>query len=124
MTGQLTVWCGWDYATRQLVDRLVTVANPADGYLVVPDTTQLAHLGTHYTADSRTLELRDAATGATWLWLCAGPEGSTPPRQGLTSLVLFRDGADLPLCTAWYDSAQLDEEKVRYAVLRLAEEGG
>lgn len=121
ITGQLTVWRDWAYTTRAFTDRLLTVANPADGYLVVLSETEAAQLTTQYTEDGRTLQLLQGDTGEGWLWLSVGSGMHAAPRPGLQSLILWRDAAGKPACVAWFDAAKTEAEKVRYMVLRLTE---
>lgn len=120
ITGHLTVWQNWDYATRTFRDKVTTVANPADGYLVVLDEPRAAQTVTRYDPDSRTLELRLAETNETYLWLQTDGAGKAP-RPGATALVLWEDVTGKPTCTAWYDPAVMDDQRVRYMVLRLTE---
>ncbi len=120
ITGHLTVWQSWDYATRTFRDKLITVANPTDGYLVVLDETRAAQTATRYDPERHTLELRLAETDETYLWLWTDGAGKAP-RPGVTVLVLWEDAAGKPACTAWYDPAVTDAQRVRYMVLRLTE---
>lgn len=118
--GTVTLWRGWDYATRQWQDRSYTLLNEADGYMVVLGDTLHTHISTAYDAVTRTLSLTDTDTADTWLWLSA--DGDTPPAAGLECLPLFtgEDGG----CYAWHDPSVIPAEKVRYMVTRLTGEGG
>ncbi len=124
ITDYLTSWRSWDYATGTWSDRMKTVVNLTDNYLVILDETQIEGLATIYMEDTRTLDLLRADTGRVWLRLCADQEERTAPQEGMKSLRLFEDVEGATACWAWYHPDELDAEKVRYMVLCLAQEGG
>lgn len=124
--GALTLWRGWDYATRTWQDRLHTVLNETDGYMVVPGEERRAHLNTAYDPETRTLSLTDTRTGQDWLWLTVGEE--TPPTTDTQThwvqLSLFRTDGEDSGYYAWYDPSVITAEKIHYMVIRLQGEGG
>ena len=121
-TGWLTVWRAYDLVSGSWSDRLYTVANTADGYLVSLDPEHRSGLATAYDAVGRTLDLMDKKTDRVWLHLCADADAA--PAEGMERVTLFESTQNLPGCVAWYDPALLDETKVRYMVVRLTDREG
>ena len=124
--GAVTLWRGWDYATRTWQERSYTILNETDGYMVVLGDDRRTYLNTRYDSDTRTLSLADTRTGRDWLWLTVGED--TPPTTDTESrwlqVPLFpSDGADSGYY-AWYDPSEMTAERVRYMVIRLTGEGG
>jgi len=117
-TGWLTTWMSFDYTTGRWTDRLYTVVNPTDGYLVNLGPIDGEEVTTAYDGVSRTLDLLDAGSDRVWLRLSAAGEGE-PPATGMEQVELLEATHSLPGCTAWYDPQRLEEEKVRYMVIRL-----
>ena len=119
LTEYITRWRSWDYATATWKDRLNTVVNTADNYLVVLDDARLEGLRTAYNPVTHTLDLMDTSRRV-WLRLCAAEAGE-PPVEEAEMVVLYQD--DTRSCVAWFDPLLLDTEKVRYMVIRLTEGG-
>ena len=120
--GAVTQWRAWDYATGRWQDRIRTLVNTADGYMVTLGEKDAP--ATTYDETTRTLALQDAATGTGWLWLTVGQPLKEAPAEGLASLTLFRDEDATGACYAWYDPLQIEAEKVSYIVSPLSVEGG
>ncbi len=116
LTGWLTTWRAYDYAADRWETRLHTVVNEADGYLVTLDDTRREYTTTAYDADSRTLDLLDTRAGDVWLRLCAG-DGASQPED--SRQVRLTGTGNQPAYTAYYDPTVLDEEKVRYMIIRI-----
>ncbi len=117
-TAWLTVWRAYDYATEQWTERLHTVVNTTDGYLVTLDEVRRQQTTTLYDGQTHTLDLVDTETDEVWLRLTAG-ENEVSAVDGMKKVVLLAATDSMPAVTGWYDPALLDEEKVRYMVIRL-----
>lgn len=116
-TAWMTVWQAYDYTTDVWIERLYTVTNAADGYLVTLDEERREQMTTVYDPTTRTLDLLHTETNHVWLRLCAAEGGEVP--AGMQGVELLKATAGSPACTGWYDPALLDEEKVRYMIIRL-----
>lgn len=110
----LTVWCAWDPATGEWSEKMTTVVNRADGYLVTLDENRRRNLSTEYDEQQRTLSLRDTATGGVWLRLRVPGEGD---QDGF--LPLYEAQGNRPGCEAWFDPSRTDQAAVQYMVSRF-----
>ena len=123
--GTLTLWRGWDYATRTWRDGSYTLLNEADGYMVVLGDDRRTRLATAYDAATRTLSLADTVTGQDWLWVTVGEDTPASAAQGQwMQLPLFSSGGEDSGYYAWYDPSVLTAEKIRYMITQLHREGG
>ena len=116
-TAWLTVWRSYNVTEERWTDSLYTVTNTADGYLVTLNESRRQQTTTVYDPATRTLDMVHTETDRVWLRLCAGA-GDTPPRADMQSLTLWEATDGTAGCIVWYDTAELDEEKVRYMVIR------
>lgn len=124
LTGYITVWNGWDYESLTWEERLHTVVNTTDNYMVVLDETRREGLTTRYDRNTHTLDLLDGE-GTVWLRLYTG-DGETLPdplTEEMQSVSLLPDAEGKDTCVAWFDPQVLESEKVHYMVFRLTEEG-
>ena len=117
-TAWLTVWRAYDYTADKWEDRLHTVVNTADGYLVTLDDSRRQQTTTRYDATARTLDLVDTETDRVWLRLTAAEDGTGTGDAG-SKVALLEATDSLPAVIGWYDPDLLDEEKVRYMLIRL-----
>ncbi|MBQ9859698.1 MAG: hypothetical protein IJO76_03355 [Clostridia bacterium] len=120
LTGYVTVWNSWEYESLSWEERLQTVINTAEDYMVVLDETQRAGLTTRYDPLTHTLDLL-GEEGQVWLRLYTG-DGETLPDPlpaELETVSLLPDERGKDTCMAWFDPQVLETEKVRYMVFRL-----
>jgi hypothetical protein len=122
--GTVTLWRGWDYATRTWADYAYTVINEADGYMVVLGDGLHTRIVTAYDTATRILTLTDTAAASPYLWLTAGVSAPPAPAEDLEMVRLFDTRQGELGYYAWYDPAQITAEKVRYTVIRRTAEGG
>ncbi len=111
-----TDWMTWDYTAQELREKMSTVVNATDGYLVVLSESMRDTVTTTYVESERVLTLLHTQ--------------SQQPILRLRPIAQDRDAAYTTLfkatdayegCEVWYDSEQLDIDTVRYMVLRLSE---
>ncbi len=116
MSDWLTTWRAYSYATGRWQDRLQTVVNAVDGYLVTLDTSMVKGVTTRYDSDHHRLELLDK-NNQVWMCLHLEDEESAPEEN---ARVVLTGTDEQPDVVVDYDPAVLDEEKVRYMVVRLS----
>lgn len=124
--GTVTLWRGWDYATRTWQNRPHTLLNETDGYMVTLSEDELSHLSTTYDPATRTLSLEDTRTEQDWLWVTVGEHVPDAVREDerWEELALFRTDGEDSGYYAWYDPSVITAEKIHYMVMRLYGEGG
>lgn len=115
--GTVTGWWCWDYATGLWQERGYSLVNQSDGYLVMLDGDVRSQLDTAYNPDTRTLTLRNTATGSAYLWLVAGGPLSDPPVSGAKRLALLGTKEGREGLYAYYDPAVIGAEKIGYMVI-------
>ena len=115
--GWLTVWRSWSLSAGDWSDRLYTIVNQPDGYMVVLSDARRSAVTTIYDAAARILSFTDQTTGVNWLRLQTGKQAAA----GYT--VLYEAAGDKPGCAVWFDPTKLDITQVRYMVSRLGTDG-
>lgn len=118
-TAYLTTWRVWEYTQKTWRVKQHAVWNTADGYMVTLGESAAQTITTAYDAATRTLDLLTETDGHLWLRLCADGTQQKPPVAHMQAVKLFASEGEEGHCVAWYDTRELDEERVRYMVTRL-----
>ena len=111
-----TDWMAWDVATGGWSEKMSTVINAADGYLVVLGEQYKETVTTTYIQGERLLTVLDAESRHPLLRLRPIAEDR---EKEYTTLFKATDGYGG--CEVWFDDEQLDIDTVRYMVLRLTD---
>ncbi len=111
-----TDWMAWDVATGGWSEKMSTVINAADGYLVVLGEQYKETVTTTYIQGERLLTVLDVKSRRPLLHLRPIAEDR---EKEYTTLFKATDGYGG--CEVWFDDEQLDIDAVRYMVLRLTD---
>lgn len=109
-TAWRTVWKAWDYRSGKWAERLHSIVNTADGYLVMLDDAQ--SVVTDYSASEQILTVRDSQSGDLYMSICAASE--PPPEY----TVLYESEFGRSGCAVRLGES-MDVEQAQYRVIRL-----